>query len=166
LRRTDREVTDINEILKIVDKAKILHLGLFDTEYPYVVPMHYGYENRDGNIIFYMHSAKEGHKLDLIRRNQNVCVELECDIELVPGGDIPCKYGSTFSSVIGRGYAEILKDEREKIHGLKLLMMNQTGREFEFDGSMADTVEVIRVTVHSFTAKSNQMKRQISGSDY
>jgi len=159
MRRIDREVTDINEILKIVDKAKILHLGLFDTEYPYIVPLHYGYEYKDGNLIFYMHVAKEGYKLDLIRRNQNVCVELECDIELIPGDDIPCKYGSTFASVIGRGYAEILKDEQEKIDGLKLLMMNQTGREFEIDERMASTVEILKVTVHSFTAKSNPMKK-------
>jgi len=166
MRRIDREVTDINEILKIVDKAKIIHLGLFDNEYPYIVPLHYGYEYKDGNLIFYMHVAKEGHKLDLIRRNQNVCIELECDIKLISGGDIPCKYGSTFASVIGRGYAEILNDEQEKITGLKLLMMNQTGREFDIDERMANTVNVLKVTVHSFTAKSNPVKKQVSGSHY
>jgi len=158
MRRADREVKDINEILRIVDKAKVLHLGLFDDDYPYIVPMHYGYEYKGGNLIFYMHGAKEGHKLDLIRNNPNVCIELECDIELVSGDDIPCKYGSTFASVIGRGYAEILKDIKEKIVGLKLLMMNQTGREFEIDEKMANTVEVIKVTVHSFTAKSRTME--------
>jgi len=157
MRRIDREITNINEILKIVNKAKILHLGFYDTEYPYIVPLHYGYEYKDGNLIFYMHAAKEGHKLDLIRRNQNVCIEVECDVELISGGDIPCKYGSAFASVIGKGYAEILEDEEEKIAGLKLLMMNQTGREFEFDERMANTVEILKVTVHSFTAKSNPM---------
>ena len=35
MRRIDREVTDINEMRQIVEKAKILHLGLFDSEYPY-----------------------------------------------------------------------------------------------------------------------------------
>ena len=95
--------------------------------------------------------------MDLIRKNKNVCVELECDIELVSGDDIPCEYGSTFASVIGRGYAEILGDEQEKIAGLKLLMMNQTGREFEIDERMAKTVEVLKVTIHSFTAKSRPL---------
>ena len=131
MRRRDREVTDIDEILRIVDKAKILHLGLFDTDYPYIVPLHYGYEYRDGNLIFYMHGARDGHKLDLIRKNKNVCVELACDIELVSGDDIPCEYGSTFASVIGRGYRN--KEMNRKDCGLKLLMMNQTGREFEID---------------------------------
>ena len=43
MRRKDREVSEISEILKIADSAEILHLGLFDGEYPYVVPLHYGY---------------------------------------------------------------------------------------------------------------------------
>lgn len=161
MRRTDREVTDINEILQIVNKAKILHLGLFDAEYPYIVPLHYGYEYKDGNLIFYIHTAKEGYKLDLIRRNRNVCVELECDVELIPMDDIPCKYSSTFASVIGKGYAEILHDEQEKITGLKLLMMHQTGREFDFDEKLANKVGVLKVTVPSFTAKSSHMKKPI-----
>lgn len=95
-----------------------------------------------------------------VGNNHNVCVELECDVELISGEDIPCKYGSTFASVIGKGHAEILEDEQEKITGLKLLMKNQTGRDFEIDERMANTVGVIKVTVHSFTAKANQRIRQ------
>ena len=35
MRRIDREVTDLTEILKIIDTAKILHLGMMEQEYPY-----------------------------------------------------------------------------------------------------------------------------------
>ena len=49
--------------MQIVEKAKILHLGLFDSEYPYVLPLHYGYEYVDGSLVFYLHSAKEGHTM-------------------------------------------------------------------------------------------------------
>ena len=65
MRRKDREVTNIIEILQIIEKAKVLHLALFDADYPYIVPLHYGYEYTEGILIFYMHCAKEGHKLDL-----------------------------------------------------------------------------------------------------
>ncbi|MGI6089780.1 MAG: pyridoxamine 5'-phosphate oxidase family protein [Saccharofermentanales bacterium] len=157
MRRQDREVTEISDILSIVDRAKILHLGLFAEEYPYIVPLHYGYELVDGTLVFFMHSAEDGHKLDLIRNNSNVCVELECDIELISGGDDPCQYGSAFASVIGRGSAEIVSDEEEKIKGLRLLMKNQTGRDFEIDSSMASSVAVIKVVVPKFTAKSRLM---------
>ena len=154
MRRKDREITDIQEIGKIVDKARFLHLGLLDGGYPYVVPLHYGYEFTGDALVLYMHGATEGHKLDLINNDPRVCVELECDTELLSGGDVPCHYGSTFASVIGRGEAEIVTEEGEKIRGLKLLMLHQTGREFEIDGGMAASVAVIRVTLREFTAKA------------
>ena len=160
MRRKDREVTNIEEILEIVSKSKILHLGLFDGEYPYVVPLHYGYEySEDHNgFTFYMHGAKEGYKLDLIRKNPNVCVELECDAELISGGDIACKYGSSYGSFIGTGHAEITGDLTEKIKGLRLLMNNQTGRDFPIDERMASSVCVLKVTVLKFTAKARPRK--------
>ena len=154
MRRKDREITKIEDILSIVDRAKVLRLGLFDDNFPYIVPLHFGYEYAEGKLIFYMHSAKEGHKLDLIRRNQNVCIELDCDTELIPGGDIPCSYSSSFASLIGRGLAEIVDDEQEKVRGLYLLMKNQTGREFEITTQMASAVAVIKVVVCDFSAKS------------
>ena len=156
MRRKDREVTQIGEILQIVEKAKILHMGLHDDAWPYVVPLHYGYEYaaERNELVFYMHGAKEGHKLDLIQKDPHVCIELECDIELISGGDVPCKYGSSYASVIGRGQAAVVEDVQEKIKGLRLLMKNQTGRDFEMDEVMAAAVAVIRVTVSEFTAKS------------
>jgi len=156
MRRKDREVTDSGEIRQILEKAKYLHLGLFDEGYPYIVPLHYGYEYEDGTLTFFMHGAKEGHKLDLIRNHPQVCVELECDIELISGGEVPCNYGSSFSSVIARGTAELVEDEAEKIRGLNLLMEHQTGRTFPMDGRMTASVAVIKVKADSFTAKSKK----------
>jgi len=156
MRRKDREVTEIGEILQIVETAKVLHLGLFDEAYPYVVPLHYGYEYRDGTLVFYLHSAKEGHKLDLIGRDAHACVELECDVELVSGGEVPCRYGATFASVIGRGTAALVTDEQEKIRALRLLMQHQTGRDFAMDGQMAASVAVVAVTLSEFTAKARR----------
>ena len=156
MRRSDREVTDINSILEIVGRAKILHLGLFDKGFPYIVPMHFGYEFNDGRFVFFLHSAKEGHKLDLIKDNPNVCIELECDVNLISGGEVPCKYGSEYASVIGRGHAELVEDEEEKIKGLKLLMKNQTGRCFEIDSKMAESVAVIKVVISDLSAKARR----------
>jgi len=156
MRRKDREITSPEAILAIIEKAKHLHLGLFDEGYPYVVPLHFGFEYTNGNLVFYVHSAKEGHKLDLIRNNPNVCVELESDVLPVSGGDIPCKYGALYGSVIGRGKAEILADDKEKTKGLELLMENQTGRSFNIDSGMTGSVEVIRITVSDFTSKARQ----------
>ena len=153
VRRKDRDVTRIETVLEIAGKAKILHLGLFDDEYPYVVPLHYGYEYTGGSLAFFMHCANEGRKLDLINRCPNVCVTLECDVEPVSGSS-PCGYGSSYASVIGFGRAEIVSGRPEKIKGLKLLMKNQTGRDFTFDAGAADSVAVIKVVISEFTAKA------------
>ena len=154
MRRKDREVTDMQQILHIIGKCNILRLGLFDGEYPYIVPLHYGFEYAENRLVFYMHSAKEGHKLELIADNPRVCVELDGEAELISGGEVPCMYGSSFASVMGRGTAEIVSDENEKIKGLSLLMKHQTSRDFAITGEMTATVAVIRVTVNEFTAKS------------
>ena len=55
MRRKDREVTNIIEILQIIEKAKVLHLALLDADYPYIVSLHYEYEYTEGILIFYMH---------------------------------------------------------------------------------------------------------------
>ena len=154
MRRKDREVTDRKEIEAILAEAKILHLGLNDGGCPYVVPLHYGYEFKEGKLTLFIHCAKEGHKLDLIRKDPHVCAEIDCRVEAVFGGDIPCRYGSRFASVIGRGTAEIVSDEDGKIKGLKCLMKHQTGRNFDFSPEMAAGVEVIRVRIEELSAKA------------
>ena len=74
MRRKDREITRIEDILSIVDRAKVLRLGLFDDNFPYIVPLHFGYEYAEGKLIFYMHSAKEGHKLDLMYASNSTAI--------------------------------------------------------------------------------------------
>ena len=150
--RREREVTDINEIVKILDNAKVLHLGLVDGDEPYVVPMNYGYTMTDGKLTIYLHGARRGRKLDLMRTNPKVFFEMEYGI--VPfEGEIACKYGITYSSVMGKGVAEIVEDIEEKKHGLSVLMKTQTGKDFDFEDKMADVVSVIRIDVSQYTAK-------------
>lgn len=112
-----------------------------------IVPMHYGYEFQDNKFTFFMHGAKKGKKLDCIRNNDKAFVELEADIELVSGGDVACQYGSLYKSFMGRGRVSLVSDQNEKIKALKLLMVNQTGREFEFIEQMVNAVEVIKVEI-------------------
>ena len=153
MRRKDREITDPDRIREILDAAKILHLGIHDNPCPYVVPLHYGYEFADGQAVLYMHSAKEGHKLDLIRQNPHVCVQIDCGMELISGGDIACRYGASYASVIGRGKAELLEDPKSKAAALALLMRHQTGCDFDIQEKVTATVSVIRVSLTEYSAK-------------
>lgn len=160
-RRKDRIVVDKKQIEDIVRNAKILHLGLIDGDFPYIVPLNYGYEysEKKDTYVFYLHGAKEGHKLDLMNNNPNVCIELETDVELAFGGDIPCQYGSFYSSIIGRGKSTIVTEIEEKKHGLELLMVNQAGRVFEFTEQMIASVVVIKIEMFNYTAKARKNER-------
>lgn len=154
--RREREVTDIDEIRAILDKAKIVHVGMIDGDRPYVVPMNYGYTLTDGVLTLYLHGAKSGRKLDVLRANPRVFIELDTDI--VPfEGRTACHYGICYSSVMGEGKAEIVEDSEGKKLALTALMRTQTGRDFEFDDAMVSVVSAIKITLDYFTAKKRPM---------
>lgn len=156
MRRTDRELTNIQEILNIIKQAKVLHLGLFDSDYPYIVPLNYGYEYIDNSLVFYMHGAKQGHKIDLLNANPKVCIQIESDVALVTGGEIACKYGMTYASVICQGTISLVTDTQEKIKGLNLLMKNQTNNTYTFDKKMINNALVMKVVTQNITAKTRK----------
>lgn len=153
MRRADREVTDYQQIQSIIEQAKVVHIGMLDNDRPYVVPMQYGFVFSDGTLTLYVHCAKEGRKLDILKKNPCVFIELETNVAIVSGGDIPCKYGSEYASVMGDGTAVIVEDVAEKIVGLQLMMKTQSGRDFEITEQMATSVTVLRIDVPCVTAK-------------
>ena len=154
--RREREITDIEEIRGILDRAKIVHVGMVDGNRPYVVPMNYGYTLNDGKLTFYLHGAMRGRKLDVIRSNPNVFVELDTDI--VPfEGEVACKYGLCYSSVMGEGVAEIVEDTELKKEALSIFMKTQTGKDFEFNDKMVSVVSIIKINISEFAAKKRPM---------
>ena len=150
--RREREVTDIGEIIKILDKSMVVRIGMVDDGECYIVPMNYGYTMDDGKLTLWLHGSLKGRKLDVMRKNPKIFFELDCDI--IPfEGDIACRYGVSYASVMGRGTAVITEDIEEKKHGLSVLMKTQTGKDFSFDDKMASVVSVIRIDVSEYTAK-------------
>ena len=154
--RRERQVTEIDEIIKILDKSKVLHLGLVDGDEPYVVPMNYGYTLSDGELCLYLHGATVGRKIDIMKKNPKVFFEMECDI--IPfEGKYACQYGTTYASVMGLGTAEILEDVEAKKDAMSKLMKTQTGKDFIFEDKMVSMVSVIKITAKEFTAKKRPM---------
>ena len=155
--RRERQITDRTEILDILDRALIVHVGLVDGDEPYVVPMNYGYTmTEDGTLCLYLHGAPQGRKLDLMRKNPKVFIEMECDVQPFTG-DVACKYGTAYKSLMGRGKAVILEDPQEKMRALSLFMKTQTGGDFEFNERLVKVVSLIRIDVAEYTAKRRPM---------
>ena len=64
--KRERQVTDPQQILEILDKAKVMHLGLCENNEPYVVPMNYGYTMEDGKLVMCLISSVESSRLSTI----------------------------------------------------------------------------------------------------
>ena len=150
--KRERQITDPQQIQHILDTAKVLHLGLCADNEPYVVPMNYGYTFEGEKLVLYLHSAVQGKKLDMIRANPKVFFELECDLQPFEGR-LPCQYGCAYSSVMGRGEAQLVDDVEEKKTAMSILMKTQTGKDFSFEDRLVSIVSVIRIDVSEYTAK-------------
>jgi len=141
MRRQDRMVTNIDEIKGILNSTRIIHLGMMDGNYPYVVPLHFGYEFIDDVLHIFVHGHHEGKKFSLMQANPHVFIEIDGDDEaLVSGGDIPCKYSSVYSSVMGRGEATYIDniDEKEGYEAELVLDMKnkQLKQNLRYNGYM------------------------------
>lgn len=172
MRRADREVTDIAQMLDIVRHCDVVHVSYVDAEGLTIVPMNFGFAyaagesgNADGaadtgdlagTLTLYMHSAPEGRKYDAITAAGNalpVAFEMNTDREIIEGRTW-CNWGEAFKSVIGNGTASIVTDVDEKIRGLQLLMEQQMGTaNIPFTPQQATSVAVWKIESTRFTAK-------------
>ena len=151
MRRKDKEITNSSDLESILQKAKVCRLGLIDDKIPYIVPVHYGYQK--GNI--YVHTAKKGKKIDLIKKNPKVCFEVELDHKIRNTG-IPCNWSTTYKSIIGYGTASFITDIEEKKHSLGILIDHYApGTIYDFSKKMIDSVAVIKITIESITGKQS-----------
>ena len=158
MRRRDREITDRQEILTILSRAEICRIALHDDEYPYIVPMNFGFED-NGALVLYFHCAAEGRKLDLIRNDARVGFEVEIDTKMVTGSKA-CDSTIYYKSVIGCGSVEIMNSREDKVHGLDVLMKHFTGKEgFRYEEELLNKMVVLRLTVTKISAKSHDVKR-------
>jgi len=142
------KITDIDEIEGIIKKALICRLGLVDNDEPYVIPVCLGYERG----ALYFHGSLKGRKVELIKKNNKICFEMDIDAELEKSED-PCKWAMKGKSVVGVGRASILEDDGEKSHALRLIMGHYSKGDFSFPKPALDSVSVVRVDISSITGK-------------
>ena len=153
MRRTDREITDKRDIYGVLQKCDSLRLGINTQDYPYIVPLNYGVEFDGRSITLWFHSATEGLKLDLIKRDPRVGFEADCSSSFL-ADEKACNCSTSYESVIGCGKISICRDDVSKLRGLKAIMRHYAPEgEFEFTKSELDTVCVLKLDVLQITGK-------------
>lgn len=152
MKRSDREITDPDQIDEIIRSCLVCHLALAKDNTPYVIPMSFGY---DGAAL-YLHTAPEGKKIDYFLANPLVCFQFEQNIVLRRHPDSACKWSFHFESVIGYGTLSELTDPAQKERGLNEIMRQYSGRKWPFAPSALAPVRVWRIAITSMTGKQSK----------
>jgi len=156
MRKKEREITDPGEIESIIRKAQVCRVAMADGNEPYIVPVCFGYEkacpehSRRGAL--YVHGALAGRKIEVLKKNNRVCFEMDSDVEIV-AKEKACEFSLKYRSVIGVGKAHILQRDEEKLHGLNVIMKHYAGHEFTFTKPDLDSVLVWKIEIDSLSGK-------------
>lgn len=152
MRRNDREITNHDEIIKVIDKCKVCRIAMIDNNKPYIVPLNFGYEYKNNTLTLFFHGAAEGRKIDILKTNNFVCFEADCGHELIES-EIACENGYLYESVIGEGIVTFIFTPDEKKQALNMIMKHQCGKTFGFDDKSVENLAVYKIDVTSISGK-------------
>jgi uncharacterized protein len=149
MRRNDREITDRKDIDGIIKRCRVCHLAMCDKNQPYVVPLIFGYDG----CFLYFHTAREGRKIDIIKKNNRVCFEFDTLHDIITS-EQACSWGAKYESVIGSGTAEILDTLEAKNDALEWIMRQYGRGTRDFTEKMLNKILVLRVQILEISGKA------------
>lgn len=158
MRRKDREVTDFNEILKIIDECEIVRLGLSDGDYPYIVPVNFAYTVSNQQVALYIHGAMAGRKYEMLHNNPVCSFEMDVPLEMdcmKEKKDVTMRY----KCVMGKATAEfLLGDEKQSAIDNIIMARHEETKHFEYNKSVVAQTAVVKLIVTEMSAKVNPVR--------
>lgn len=158
MRRKDREITEVSEILAVMEQCDVCRLALNTPDgYPYILPLSFGMRVENGMPVLYFHSALEGTKRELMARDPRASFEMDCGHRLVTD-EVHGECTMEYRSVIGRGRLELVP-EAGKLEALRLLMAHYHKGDFPFGTAAVPRTLVYKLVVSEFTGKARRVKQ-------
>jgi nitroimidazol reductase NimA-like FMN-containing flavoprotein (pyridoxamine 5'-phosphate oxidase superfamily) len=152
MRRADREISGVHELEDIIEKAEVCRIAIANENIPYIVTLNFGYNNDRGRS-FYFHCADKGRKLEMIKKNNHVCFELDTDHKIVKAKK-SCNWGMSYCSIIGYGDIVVVEEKQERIVGMNSIMEHYGGEgEFLYDDKVFEKTTILRLDVMEMTGK-------------
>ena len=154
MRKSDREIKSKEEIIDIIKRCDVIRLAFNNGDYPYILPLNFGFEVKNDKVIFYLHSALEGTKVDIMKKDNRASFEMDTKHELQyyeEKGYCTMSY----ESIIGRGRIRILSEE-EKMNALKKLM----GHYHKSEDTYFNPAAISRTLVYSLEVEEMTAKRK------
>ena len=148
MRRKDKEVTDKKIIESIILRSSVCRIALSLNDHPYIVPVCFGYRDN----ILYFHSSGEGRKLDILKKNNRVCVEFDIDHEVVTSGN-PCDWTMRYRSAVCYGKVSFIEEEDGKRQALGIIMEHYSDSNVLPQGIKLNHLVLIKVDIESISGR-------------
>lgn len=152
MRRSDKAVTEQAATEKILRSGKTCQLAFSADPVPYLVTLNYGYH--DGNLYF--HAAREGRKIELIRKHGQAAFTIALDLGLIKGENA-CDWSVRFQSVVGHGSITLFENPEEKRQALDLFMAQYSSKDFSYPDKMIQATAVFKLEISAMTVKQSRV---------
>ena len=150
--RKEKEIKGREEIDEIIRGSQVCRLALAAENLPYLVPLSFGY---DGSAI-YLHTAREGKKIQCFKANNRACFEFERNVRLLRDTNTACRWSFSYESVIGYGAIHELVDPAQKEYGLNQIMLQYSGKQWKFKDAIFSKTRVWKISIDSLTGKRSK----------
>lgn len=129
------------------------HYGVLSTisedNTPYGIPLSFAYTNE----VIYFHCAPEGHKLDNIINNDNICFTVVDSVEL-----LPAEFATRYKSAVVFGKIAVVENTEEKRTGITAILKKYSPDYFEkglkYIDNAFDKMKVLKIEISRITGKA------------
>jgi nitroimidazol reductase NimA-like FMN-containing flavoprotein (pyridoxamine 5'-phosphate oxidase superfamily) len=156
MRRHDREIKDKKALKGLLSYSKYFVLSMSVDDEPYAVPLGYVYDER-GNVI-YFHCAREGKKMEFLKKNPKAWGLLVLDRGIMVGACV-----NLYASAMFSGRVEFVQDSSEKTMVMNLFaeklskdinrVKQRLQKIFGGEGSALDSVIFGKIVIDELTGK-------------
>ena len=154
MRRKDKEISEKHSIEKVIKESLVCRLALAKENIPYLIPVSFGYDGKS----LYVHTAKEGKKVDYLQSNSQVCFEFDINVKTIEHESVACKWTTSYQSVVGFGKMIEITDFEEASYALNQIMLHYSGKEWKMTEKMLATVKMWKIEINEMTGKESAMK--------
>lgn len=154
----EREITDYDEIDRVLSSSRVCRISLINGEWPYIIPMCFGYNLNGGKLELFFRCEEKGKKMDLIKNNSNAAFEVDKLLEIVNDKDYYGFAVPSYRSITGTGVIEVTTGI-EKITGLDYIMKKygETPKEGKLPEQVLNTFAVLKLTAGEFCCKEHNI---------
>jgi nitroimidazol reductase NimA-like FMN-containing flavoprotein (pyridoxamine 5'-phosphate oxidase superfamily) len=155
VRRKDREITESDEMHRVLKATKYVTIALCMEGEPYLVALSHGYDQTRNCLYF--HCAPEGKKLSYAQANPKVWGQAVLDF----GVTQECDYA--YSSVHFSGKLSLITDLNEKKHAMEALIrqvsLDPESKLAKIKSEKLESTTMGRIDINYISGKSNRHQK-------